>query len=898
MRKELPKTYDPASFEKRIYQAWCKDGCFTPVIDKSKPHYSIVMPPPNITGQLHMGHALDNTLQDILTRYKRMSGFCTLWLPGTDHASIATEAKIVEAMRKEGLTKDDLGRDKFLERAWAWKEQYGGRIVEQLKILGSSCDWNRERFTMDEGCSEAVQDVFLRLYKKGLIYRGNRMVNWCTTCKTSISDAEVEYEDQNGNFYHILYPVKETGEMLELATTRPETMLGDTAVAINAEDPRYAHLHGCHVVLPLINKEIPIVCDEHADMTKGTGVVKITPAHDPNDYEVGQRHNLPMVRVFTYDGKMTGAQDRADWADSVSRGTAAVGEPEVLDCGKYAGMTTVDARKAILADLKEAGLLKNVEPLAHNVGTCYRCHHVIEPMVSKQWFVKMEPLAKPAIEAVRDGRIKFVPERFSKNYFHWMENIRDWCISRQLWWGHRIPAYYCDECGEMVVSRESVDVCPKCGGVMTQDPDTLDTWFSSALWPFSTMGWPTETEDLKYFYPTNTLVTGYDIITFWVSRMIFSALEYTGEIPFDTVLIHGLVRDAQGRKMSKSLGNGIDPLEIVDKYGADALRFALATGNSPGNDMRFSDEKIEAARNFANKLWNAARFVMMNLEIEKIELPELSRLAAEDKWILARLNETIEGVRSNLDNYEIGIALGALYDFVWDVYCDWYIELSKASVAMKGTQRSLDAQNVLAYVLCQILKLLHPFMPFITEEIYRSLPGIDETIMLEDYPAVRDDFRFPEDEAKIERVRDAITQIRARRAEMNVPPSRKAKLYIVTRYPASFDESTHAFFARMASASAVEVVDSYTEEGAVQLITDAATIYIPMADMVDFEAERKRLEGELAAAEGEIARANAKLANENFVSRAPAAVVDAERAKVEKYEAQRQGILDALKALK
>ncbi len=898
MRKELPKTYDPASFEKRIYQAWCEDGCFTPSIDKSKPHYSIVMPPPNITGQLHMGHALDNTLQDILTRYKRMSGFCTLGLPGTDHAPIATEAKIVEAMRKEGVTKDDLGREKFLERAWAWKEQYGGRIVEQLKILGSSCDWSRERFTMDEGCSEAVQDVFLRLYKKGLIYRGNRMVNWCTTCKTSISDAEVEYEDQNGNFYHILYPVKETGEMLELATTRPETMLGDTAVAINAEDPRYAHLHGCHVVLPLINKEIPIVCDEHADMTKGTGVVKITPAHDPNDYEVGQRHDLPMVRVFTYDGKMTGAQDRADWADSVARGTAAVGEPEVLDCGKYAGMTTVDARKAILADLKEAGLLKNVEPLAHNVGTCYRCHHVIEPMVSKQWFVKMEPLAKPAIEAVRDGRIKFVPERFSKNYFHWMENIRDWCISRQLWWGHRIPAYYCDECGEMVVSRESHDVCPKCGGVMTQDPDTLDTWFSSALWPFSTMGWPTETEDLKYFYPTNTLVTGYDIITFWVSRMIFSALEYTDEIPFDTVLIHGLVRDAQGRKMSKSLGNGIDPLEIVDKYGADALRFALATGNSPGNDMRFSDEKIEAARNFANKLWNAARFVMMNLEIDKIELPELSRLAAEDKWILARLNETIEGVRSNLDNYEIGIALGALYDFVWDVYCDWYIELSKASVAMKGTQRSLDAQNVLAYVLCQILKLLHPFMPFITEEIYRSLPGIEETIMLEDYPAVRDDFRFPDDEAKIERVRDAITQIRARRAEMNVPPSRKAKLYIVTRYPDSFDESTHAFFARMASASAVEVADSYTEEGAVQLITDAATIYIPMADMVDFEAERKRLEGELAAAEGEIARANAKLANENFVSRAPAAVVDAERAKVEKYEAQRQGILDALKALK
>ncbi|MGM9652463.1 MAG: valine--tRNA ligase [Eubacteriales bacterium] len=898
MKKELPKTYDPASFEGRLYASWCENGRFTPQIDRSRPHYSIVMPPPNITGQLHMGHALDNTLQDILTRYKRMCGYCTLWLPGTDHASIATEAKIVEAMRKEGLTKEDLGREGFLARAWDWRAKYGGRIIEQLKKLGSSCDWSRERFTLDEGCSEAVQEVFLRLYKKGLIYRGNRMVNWCTTCKTSISDAEVEYADQEGKFYHLLYPVKETGEMLELATTRPETMLGDTAVAINADDPRYAHLHGCHVTLPLTGREIPIICDEHADMTKGTGVVKITPAHDPNDYEVGERHSLPLIRVFTFDGRMTGADDRAAYLESVARGTAAVGEPEVLDCGKYAGMTTDEARTAILADLRDAGLLKSVEPLAHSVGTCYRCHHVIEPMVSKQWFVKMEPLAKPAIEAVRDGRIRFVPERFAKNYFHWMENIRDWCISRQLWWGHRIPAYYCDSCGEMIVSREAPCACPKCGGHMTQDPDTLDTWFSSALWPFSTLGWPQETEDLDYFYPTNTLVTGYDIITFWVSRMIFSGLEYTKKIPFDTVLIHGLVRDAQGRKMSKSLGNGIDPLEIVDKYGADALRFALATGNSPGNDMRFSDEKIEAARNFANKLWNAARFVLMNLEIDDIELPPLSRLAAEDKWILARLNETVAGVRANLDKYEIGIALGALYDFVWDVYCDWYIELSKPSVAQKGTARSLDAQNVLAYVLREILTLLHPFMPFITEEIYLNLPGAADTIMTRDYPAVREDFRFPEEEAKIARVIDAITQIRARRAEMNVPPSRRAKLFIVTKYPESFDETTHAFFERLASASAVTLCAGYEEDGAVQLITDAATIYIPLADMVDFAAERKRLEGELAASENEIKRAQSKLANENFVSRAPAAVVDAERAKLEKYKAQSDGIRAALDALR
>ena len=893
MKRELPKTYDPSDFEGRIYADWQEKGYFAPDMDAKKGHYTIVIPPPNITGQLHMGHALDNTLQDILIRYKRMDGFCTLWLPGTDHASIATEAKIVEAMRKEGITKDDLGRDGFLERAWAWKEQYGGRIVEQLKKLGSSCDWSRERFTLDEGCSEAVRTVFMKLYEKGLIYRGNRMVNWCPTCMTSISDAEVEYEDHQGNFYHLLYPVKETGEMLELATTRPETMLGDTAVAINADDPRYAHLHGCHVILPLINKEIPIVCDEHADMTKGTGVVKITPAHDPNDYEVGQRHNLPLVRVFTYDGKMTGAEDKAAADKLIASGAAAVGEPEVLDCGKYAGMTTAEARKAILADLEAAGYLKEIEPLAHNVGTCYRCHHVIEPMVSKQWFVKMEPLAKPAIDAVRSGDIKFVPERFEKNYFHWMENIRDWCISRQLWWGHRIPAYYCDNeaCGETVVSLDAPAKCPKCGATMTQDPDTLDTWFSSALWPFSTLGWPEDTEDLKRFYPTSTLVTGYDIITFWVSRMIFSALEYTGEAPFDTVLIHGLVRDAQGRKMSKSLGNGIDPLEIIRDYGADALRFALATGNSPGNDMRFSDEKIESARNFANKLWNAARFVMMNLEIEEISLPDASELAVEDKWVLGKLAAVTKQVRGNLDKYELGIALSAIYDFVWDIYCDWYIELSKPSVAEKGTPRSIAAQNVLAYTLSETLKLLHPFMPFITEEIYNSLPGTDGTIMTKAYPTGEDIPDFTADMAVMERIISAIRAVRTRRAEMNVPPSRKANVFVVTSYPADF-AGAEPFFARLASAASLEIVDSYTDEGAVQIVSDGATLYIPLADMVDFEAEKKRLSAEIDTLKKEIARAEGKLNNPGFVAKAPANLVAAEQEKL----AKNKEMLSALEA--
>ena len=873
MKKELPKTYSPSSFEGRIYQEWCEKGLFTPKIDKRKPHYSIVIPPPNITGQLHMGHALDNTLQDILIRYKRMKGFSTLWLPGTDHASIATEAKIVEAMRKEGLTKEDLGREKFLERAWDWREKYGGRIIEQLKKMGSSCDWTRERFTLDEGCSRAVRKVFQQLYDEGLIYRGERIINWCPHCKTSISNAEVNYEEQDGHFWHIRYPFVGGGGYLEVATTRPETMLGDTAVAVNPNDERYKHLIGQYLELPLVGRRIPVVGDEHAQLDKGTGCVKITPAHDPNDFEVGRRCRLPMEVMLTPDAKIT------------------------ANYPKYAGMDRYEARKAIVKDLEAGGYLCGIEPLKHEVGTCYRCGTTIEPMVSLQWFVRMEPLAKPAIEAVRDGRIKFVPERFDKNYFHWMENTQDWCISRQLWWGHRIPAYYCDNCGRTVVSAEAVEVCPDCGGHMTQDPDTLDTWFSSALWPFSTMGWPDKTEDLDYFYPTNTLVTGYDIITFWVSRMIFSALHYTNTIPFDTVLIHGLVRDAQGRKMSKSLGNGIDPLEIIDKYGADALRFALATGNSPGNDMRFSDEKIEAARNFANKLWNAARFVMMNLTIESIEAPDPAKLAHEDKWILTKFEECVASVTSNLDKYEIGVALSSIYDFVWDVYCDWYIELSKPSVSAGG-ERSAVAQNVLAWVLRETLKLLHPFMPFITEEIYQGLPGEEGSIMVKDFPEYREDFVFPEESESLARVIDAIRAIRTRRNEMNVPPSRKAKVVVETRFPASFADAG-AFFERLASASSLEVVTEYAEEGdqAVRIVTDAATVHIPLADIIDFEAERKRLAADLEKVDGEIARAEGKLANESFVSRAPEKVVNAEREKLAKNREKREGILSAIAKL-
>ena len=874
---ELPKTYSPGEFEDKIYANWCEKGYFTPTIDKTKPSYTIVIPPPNITGQLHMGHALDNTLQDILIRYKRMAGFCTLWLPGTDHASIATEAKIVEAMRKEGITKEDLGRDGFLERAWAWKEQYGGRIISQLKKMGSSCDWSRERFTMDEGCSEAVKTVFVKLYDKGLIYRGNRIINWCPKCLTSISDAEVEYEDQAGHFWHIRYPFKDGSGHLEVATTRPETLLGDTAVAVNPNDERYKDMIGKMLILPLVGREIPVIADDYVEADFGTGCVKITPAHDPNDFEVGARHNLPVINVMTDDAKIT------------------------EDYPAYAGMDRFVARKQIVKDLEEGGYLIKVDNYAHNVGTCYRCGSTIEPRVSWQWFVTMEPLAKPAIDAVRNQDIRFVPERFEKNYFHWMENIRDWCISRQLWWGHRIPAFYCDDCGETVVTKDSSAVCPKCGKAMRQDPDTLDTWFSSALWPFSTLGWPNETEDLAYFYPTNTLVTGYDIITFWVSRMIFSALAYTDKAPFDTVLIHGLVRDAQGRKMSKSLGNGIDPLEIIEKYGADALRFALATGNSPGNDMRFSDEKIEAARNFANKLWNASRFVRMNLTIDEINLPAESELATEDKWILSELAKTVQGVRSNLDKYELGIALSMLYDFIWDIFCDWYIELAKTRLSDKESAGNAVCQNVIAYVLTETLKLLHPFMPFITEEIYQSLPHDCESIMIAAYPDAASIPSFAKESEDMARVIDAISAIRARRAEMNVAPSRKAKVYIATKHDACFNAAA-GFFGRLASASEVIVADAFdadvvSGDNAVQIITDSAAIFLPMADIIDFEKEKARLAAEQKKLEDEIARIEKKLSNQGFVSKAPAAVVEGEKAKMEKYRENLAGVVAALAKL-
>ncbi|MBQ4644337.1 MAG: valine--tRNA ligase [Clostridia bacterium] len=883
MSKELEKQYNPKNVEDRIYKDWLSNKYFHAKREEGKKTYTIVIPPPNITGQLHMGHALDNTLQDILIRYHRMAGYDTLWLPGTDHASIATEAKIVETMRKEGITKEDLGRDGFLERAWDWKKQYGGRIIEQLKKLGSSCDWDRERFTLDEGCSKAVNEVFCRLYEKDLIYRGNRMVNWCPCCNTSISDAEVEYEEQDGSFWHLLYTVKETGEKLELATTRPETMLGDTAVAINVADERYKHLHGCHVILPLLNKEIPIVCDEHADMTKGTGVVKITPAHDPNDFEVGQRNNLPIVRTFTYDGHLTGAEDKRIADELISSGRATENEPEVLDCGKYAGMTTMEARKAILEDLKAGGYLKEVEPRKHEVGTCYRCHNTIEPMVSKQWFVRMVPLAKPAIEAVEKGETKFIPERFTKNYLNWMNGTRDWCISRQLWWGHRIPAWYCDDCGETVVTKDAICTCPKCNSKnIRQDEDTLDTWFSSALWPFSTLGWPEQTEDLKHYYPTNTLVTGYDIIGFWVSRMIFSALEYTGQVPFDTVLIHGLVRDAQGRKMSKSLGNGIDPLEIIDQYGADALRFTLATGNSPGNDMRFSDEKVEASRNFANKIWNAARFILMNLDENEYAPYVPKNLAIEDKWILSKYNDLVKDVTDSLEKFELGMSVQKLYDFIWDVFCDWYIEIAKIRLNGECATAKATVKAVLVYVMSNTLKLLHPFMPFITEEIWQTLPHDGDSIMISEWPVFTEELSFKADEAEMERVMTAIKAVRNRRAEMNVPPSKKAKIFIETSYENTFSEGAN-FFVRLASASDVQLVKGYENDEAVAIITEDARLFIPLDELVDFKAELERLEKEKAGVLKEIAFVSGKLNNEKFVAKAPEALVNEQREKLAKY---------------
>ena len=852
MSKQLDKTYDPGAVEDRLYEFWEKSGYFTAKPDKTKKPYTIVMPPPNITGQLHMGHALDNTLQDILIRYKRMQGYSALWVPGTDHASIATEAKIVAAMAEEGLTKEGIGREEFLKRAWAWKEKYGNRITEQLRKMGSSCDWSRQRFTMDEGCSKAVKEVFVKLYNKGLIYRGERMINWCPHCRTSISDAEVEFEEQHGSFWHIRYPFADGSGYIEVATTRPETMLGDTAVAVNPDDERYKDIVGKTLILPLVGREIPVIADSYVEADFGTGMVKITPAHDPNDFEVGLRHNLPVINVLTEDAKI------------------------VDDYPKYAGMDRYEARKAICKDLEDGGYMVNVEDYSHNVGTCYRCGSTVEPRVSKQWFVKMKPLAGPAIDAVKSKETVFVPERFEKIYFHWLENIRDWCISRQLWWGHQIPAYYCDECGEITVSAEAPGECPKCHCThLTPDPDTLDTWFSSALWPFSTLGWPDETEDLKYFYPTSTLVTGYDIIPFWVMRMMFSGIEQTGQVPFDTVLIHGIIRDAQGRKMSKSLGNGIDPLAEIDKYGADALRFTLATGNSPGNDMRYMPERAEASRNFANKLWNAARFVLMNLD-ENEQPPHLPEsLTLEQKWIVSQYNELVRKVTENIDKFELGIAVSKLYDFIWDVLCDWYIELAKVSLQKEGESKE-NSKAVLVYVMSGTLKLLHPFMPFITEEIWQTLPHKGDSIMISEWPEYDEKLSFKAEEQEFERVMTAIKAIRNRRAEMNIPPSKKANIYIVSQYADTFGECAK-FFEKLAFAQSVEVRDSFDDAGSVAIITADAKIYIPLAELIDFAAERARLNKELENNMKLLAGVQAKLSNEAFVSKAPKAIVDNQR---------------------
>ena len=852
MAKDLAKVYDPGEVEDRIYKFWLDGKYFHAEVDANKEPYTIVIPPPNITGQLHMGHALDETLQDILIRFRRMQGRAALWIPGTDHASIATEAKIVEAMKKEGLTKEDLGRDRFLERAWAWKEEFGGRIIGQLKKLGASCDWDRERFTLDEGCSNAVREVFVRLYQKGLIYRGERIINWCPHCLTSISDAEVVYNEAEGNFWHLRYPIKDTDEYLNLATTRPETMLGDTAVAVHPDDERYKHLIGKTVILPLVNREIPIVADNYVEMDFGTGVVKITPAHDPNDFEVGLRHSLPVINVMTDDAKINELG------------------------GKYARMDRYTARKAIVADLDAEGYLVKVEPIKHNVGSCYRCNSVVEPRVSKQWFVKMEPLAQPAVQAVRNGDIKFIPSRLEKIYFNWMENIKDWCISRQLWWGHRIPAWYCSECGEIIVSRTDPTKCPKCNCEhIYQDEDTLDTWFSSALWPFSTLGWPDDNIELKYFYPTDTLVTGYDIIFFWVARMIFSGLEYTETAPFKTVLFHGIVRDANGIKMSKSLGNGIDPLVEIEKYGADALRFTLATGNTPGNDMRYIPERVEASRNFANKIWNAARFLLMNLESDE-EMPLPETLALEDKWLLSKYNNLVKDVTDNLEKFELGLAVSKLYDFIWDVFCDWYIELCKARLNGDDKAAADTARAVLVYVFTGILKLLHPFMPFITEEIWQTLPHSGKAIMVSKWPEYDETLNFASEEEEFEKVIAVIKAIRNRRSEMNVPPSKKAQIFIAAEAQAVF-EAGKPFIMRLASGSSVEVGDSFDMPDAVLVVTDSAKVYIPLNELVDFSAELERLSKELEAANKDKSFYENKLNNAGFVAKAPEAVVNQQR---------------------
>ena len=853
MSKELAKTYEPREVEDRIYEFWTKGNYFHAEPDPKKKPYTIVIPPPNITGQLHMGHALDETLQDILIRWRRMQGYCALWLPGTDHASIATEAKIVEAMRKEGVTKEEIGREAFLERAWDWKRQYGGRIVEQLKKLGSSCDWERERFTLDEGCSKAVREVFVRLYEQGLIYRGERIINWCPHCRTSISDAEVEFEEKAGHFWHLRYPFKDGSGYLELATTRPETMLGDTAVAVHPDDERYQDAIGKTLILPLVGREIPVVADTYVEKDFGTGVVKITPAHDPNDFEVGLRHNLEVINVMNDDGSIN------------------------ENGGKYCGMSGLDARRAIVRDLEEQGFLVGIEDIKHNVGTCYRCGTVVEPRVSKQWFVKMKPLAEPAVECVRDGRIQFIPERMNKTYYNWMENIKDWCISRQLWWGHRIPAWYCPDCGEMIVARETPHACPKCGCTnLHQDEDTLDTWFSSALWPFSTLGWPEKTKELEYFYPTDTLVTGYDIIFFWVARMIFSGLEHMKEVPFKTVFFHGLVRDAQGRKMSKSLGNGIDPLEVIAQYGADALRFTLVTGISPGNDTRFSTERVEASRNFANKLWNASRFILMNIEGKDVkkELPE--RLATEDKWILSAFNRVAKEVNENLEKFELGIAAQKLYDFLWDQFCDWFIEIAKIRLTGSDEQAAQEVRQVLVWVMTRTLAMLHPFMPYITEEIWQTMPHDGEALIVDAYPSYDPALEFPEASARMESVMAAVRAVRNRRSEMNVAPGRRTKLHIATAKPDVFEEGTPVF-QRLAYATEIEVADSFTLEGAVTIVTPDARIYIQMDELVDKAAEIARLTKELESAEKQLATAEAKLSNEKFTGKAPANVVEGVR---------------------
>ena len=875
--KELEKNYNPAEIEDRLYEKWMNKKYFSAQVNRSKKPFTIVMPPPNITGQLHMGHALDNTLQDILTRFKRMQGYEALWLPGTDHASIATEAKVVEAIAKEGLTKEDLGREKFLDRVWDWKKEYGGRIVKQLKRIGSSADWDRERFTMDEGCNEAVKEVFVKLYDKGLIYRGERIINWCPCCLTSISDAEVEYEDQAGHFWHLRYPMADGSGYIEMATTRPETMLGDTAVAVNPNDDRYKHMIGKMLTLPLVGREIPVVADDYVDMEFGTGVVKITPAHDPNDFEVGLRHNLPVINVLTEDAKI------------------------VEDYPKYAGMDRYEARKAIVEDLQACGALVEIEDYSHNVGTCYRCHTTVEPRVSKQWFVKMEELAKPAIEAVKTGETKFVPEHFDKTYFHWLENIRDWCISRQLWWGHRIPAFYCECCGEMVVTKDDKAVCPKCGKEMVQDPDTLDTWFSSALWPFSTLGWPNNTEDLDYFYPTSTLVTGYDIIFFWVIRMMFSGIEHTGKAPFDTVLIHGLVRDSQGRKMSKSLGNGIDPLEVIDKYGADALRLTLVTGNAPGNDMRFYWERVEASRNFANKVWNASRFIMMNIEkAENTDNIDLNLLTDADKWILSKVNRLAKDVTENMEKYDLGVAVAKIYDFIWEEFCDWYIEMVKPRLYNDEDTTKAAALWTLKTVLINSLKLLHPYMPFITEEIFCNLSD-EESIMISEWPEYKAEWDFATEENAVETIKEAVRGIRNTRANMNVPPSKKAKVFVVT---ASEDikkifENGMVFFATLGYASEIVIQADKTgiDEDAVAVLIPNAAIYMPFAELVDVEKEIERLRAEEKRLEGELKRVEGMLANEKFVSKAPAAKIQEEKDKLEKYTTMMNQVKERLSQL-